>query len=81
VERFNRTLREDAPTHFIFLSEKHIRRVVVDFIHYSDGARPSQAIHGVPDPYPDLRQPPPRDGNLIALPVLGKIHHDCRLAA
>jgi len=37
------------------------------------GARPSQAIHGIPDPYPELRQPPPRAGRLVALPVLGGV--------
>ena len=81
VERFNRTLREDALNHFIFLNEDHIRRVVLEFIHYYNGARPSQAIHGIPDPYPDLREPPPKEGKLIALPVLGGIQHDYRLAA
>ena len=73
VERFNRTLREDALNHFIFLSEEHIRRVVRAFIDYYNGARPSQAIHGIPEPYPELREPPPKEGRLIALPVLGGI--------
>lgn len=45
------------------------------------GARPSQAIHGIPDPYPELRQPPLRDGKLLALPVLGGVQHDYRLVA
>ena len=31
VERFNRTLREDALNHFIFLNEDHIRHVVLVF--------------------------------------------------
>jgi len=35
------------------------------------GARPSQAIHGIPDPYPELMQPPPPEGELLAPPVLG----------
>jgi len=81
VERFNRTLREDALDHFIFFNEDHIRHVVLAFIKYYNGARPSQAIHGIPEPYPDLREPPPKEGRLIALPVLGGIQHDYRLAA
>ncbi len=44
-------------------------------------ARPLQAIHGIPDPYPELTVPPKRDGTLVALPVLGGVHHDYRLAA
>jgi putative transposase len=59
VERFNRALRKDALDHFIFLSVDHIRRVVAEYIRYYNGARPSQAIHEIPDPYPELRQPPP----------------------
>ena len=81
IERFNRTLREDALDHFIFLTIDHIRRVVTEFIRYYNGGRPSQAIHGIPDPYPELRQPPPPTGKLVALPVLGGVQHDYRLVA
>ena len=81
VERFNRTLREEALDHFLFLNVAHLRRVVNAYVAYYNGARPSQAIHAIPAPYPELRQPPPADGNLVALPVLGGLHHDYRLAA
>ena len=39
------------------------------------------ALHGIPDPYPELQKPPPKTGRLIALPVLGGVQHDYRLAA
>jgi transposase InsO family protein len=81
VERFHRTLREDALNHFIFLSEDHVRRVVREFTRYYNGARPSQATHAIPDPYPELLEPPPKNGTLVALPVLGGIQHDYRLVA
>jgi putative transposase len=81
LERFNRTLREDALNHFLFLGIAHIRRVTASFIQYYNRARPSQAIHGIPDPYPELSKSPPREGKLVALPVLGGIHHDYRLVA
>ena len=55
--------------------------LAVEFIEYYNRARPSQAIHGIPDPYPELNEPLPRDGKLNALPVLGGIQHDYRLAA
>ncbi len=81
VERFNRTLREEALNHFILLSVGHIRRVAAEYIRYYNGGRPSQAIHGIPEPYPELRQPPPPVGNMVALPVLGGVQHDYRLVA
>ena len=81
VERFHRTLREDALNHFIFLCEDHIGRVAREFVAFYNGARPSQATHAIPEPYPELQQPPPKNGRLIALPVLGGIQHDYRLAA
>ena len=81
VERFNRTLREEALNHFVFLGVGHIRRVVQEYVRYYNGARPSQAIHGIPDPYPELKEPPPAKGRLLALPVLGGVHHDYRLVA
>jgi len=60
---------------------RHVRRVVREYIRYYNGARPSQAIHGIPDPYPELNQPAPSAGRLVALPVLGGVQHDYRLAA
>jgi hypothetical protein len=76
-----RTLRQEALDYFIFLSAEHIRRVIMEFVKYYNGARPSQAIHGIPYPYPELREPPPQVGHLVALPDLGGIQHDYRLAA
>ena len=81
IERFNRTLREEALNHFIFLSEDHIRRVCSEYIKYYNHARPSQALHAIPDPYPELIRAPNKYGKVIALPVLGGIHHDYRLVA
>ena len=81
VERFNRTLREEALNHFICLDVKHVLRVCREFVAYFNGARPSQALYAIPDPYPELREPPPANGKLVALPVLGGVQHDYRLAA
>ena len=81
VERFHRTLREDALNHFIFLNASHVRRVAREFMEYYNRARPSQATHAIPDPYPELLNEPHSSGQLIALPVLGGVQHDYRLAA
>ena len=76
-----RTLREQALNHFIFLSEDRVRKVVAEYVRYYNHARPHPSLHAIPDPYPELKEPPPEDGELIALPVLGGIRHDYRLAA
>ena len=81
VERFMRTLRQEALDHFLFLTVAHLRRVVHTYVASYNGARPSQAIHAIPAPYPELRASPSAAGTLIALPVLGGVHHDYRLAA
>ena len=81
VERFMRTLRYEALDHFIFLSADHVLQVVREYVRYYNGARPSQAIHAIPDPYPELKRLPPKTGRLVALPVLGGVQHDYRLAA
>jgi transposase InsO family protein len=81
VERFNRSLRDEALNHFIFLSARHVLQVCREYVNYYNGARPSQALHAIPDPYPELKSPPSQTGNLIALPVLGGVQHDYRRAA
>ncbi len=42
VERFHRTLRQDALNHFIFLNATHVGRVAREFIETYNRARPSQ---------------------------------------
>ena len=69
VERFMRTLRQEALDHFLFLSVAHLRRIVATYVRYYNGARPSQAIHRIPAPYPELTMPPPANGQLVALPA------------
>jgi len=81
IERLNRTLREEALNHFIFLNVKHVRRVCAEYRDFYHGARPSQALHAIPDPYAALTRLPPTNGKLIGLPVLGAVQHDYRLAA
>jgi putative transposase len=81
IERLNRTLRKEALDHFIFLNVSHVRRVCAEYREFYNGARPSQALHAIPDPYPELATPPPTNGKLTALPVLGGVQHDYRLAA
>ena len=65
----------------IFLNTEHVRRVCAAYKDFYNGARPSQALHAIPEPYPELSEPPPKAGKLVALPVLGGVQRDYRLAA
>jgi putative transposase len=81
IERFNQTLGDEALNHFIFLGVKRVLRVCREYVELYNRARPSQALHAVPDPYRELTKPPPGSGKLVALPVLAGVQHDYRLAA
>ena len=81
LERWHRSLREEALNHFIFLGRRQIYRVVREYVTFYNGARPSQALHTIPEPCPELMAPPPKHGELISLPVLGGVQHDYRMAA
>jgi putative transposase len=75
VERFHRSLREEALNNFIFSSARHVLQVCREYVKCYNGARPSQATHAIPNPYPELKKPPPQAGKVIALPVLGGVQH------
>jgi transposase InsO family protein len=81
VERFHRSLREEALNHFNFLNARHILQVCREYVNYYNGARPSQALHAIPDPYPELMNPRTETGRVVAIPVLGGVQHDYRRAA
>jgi putative transposase len=81
IERFGRTPREEALNHFIFLDAKRVLRVCREYVELYNRARPSRALHAIPEPYPELLTPPRRRGELIALSVLGGVRQDYRLAA
>ena len=82
-ERAIGTLKRDALNHFIFRSERHLRRTVSAFVRYSNEARPHQGIDGIPGEYHKPRVPLDVEGTgtLIGEPILGGLHHDYRLAA
>jgi hypothetical protein len=66
---------------FIFLNARHILQVCRKDVSYYNGARPSQALHAIPYPYPELMNPQAETGRVAAIPVLGGVQHDYRRAA
>ena len=68
------------------LNERHLRRILREWVAHYNGARPRSSLGpGIPDPCVAPQAPgPPRhqiasDHRVIATPVLGGLHHEYRL--
>jgi putative transposase len=81
AERWVRSARAECLDRMFILSERHLRRVLAEYVDYFNGWRPHRSM--------GQRAPraPPRtvqsniSGNIIATPVLGGLHHIYDLAA
>ncbi len=81
VERLIATLRRECLDHMLIWNERHLRLILGEFISWYNQGQVHQGLHGIPDPDPSLAAPQPAEGRLLAIPVLGGLHHDYRLAA
>ena len=71
AERFVRSLRQECLDHVIILNERHLVRVLHEFVEYYNQHRPHRSLHlGAPQPLTVVR-----DGQVVARPVLGGLHH------
>lgn len=81
-ERFLGSVRRECLDHVVILGERHLQWVLKEYIDtYFNPARPhqglSQRVPAVIASQASLRD----EGKVIALPILGGLHHDYRLAA
>jgi putative transposase len=83
-ERFLGSVRRECLDHILILGERHLGRVLTEYVGYFDCARPHQGIGqrtplppaaAVPAPHSHVKE------HVIALPVLGGLHHEYRNAA
>ena len=81
IERLIGTLRRECLDHMLIWNERHLRRVLGEFIRWHNQGRVHQGINQIPDPDPELTGPLPDDGRLLAIPILNGLHHDYRLVA
>jgi transposase InsO family protein len=82
IERYVGTLRSELLDHVIVLNERHLERLLAEFIEsYYHTERPHQGRDG-DTPAPHAR-PPEFTGptTLVATPVLGGLHHTYRRVA
>ncbi len=80
-ERFLGSARRECLDHVLVLGEGQLRRVLREYVAYFNTARPhqgiGQAVPGAPEPASPTRPATP----IVAIPVLGGLHHDyCRAA-
>ncbi len=80
-ERFLGSVRRECLDHMLVLGERHLRRVLREYVVYFNGARPHQGKGQV---IPEAAGPAPpsrSEGHIVSSPVLGGLHHDYRRAA
>jgi len=81
-ERFLRSVRQECLDHLFIFNEKQLQRVLNGYVTYFNQARPHQ---GIQQQIPQQRRMVPcaqNAGNkVIALPVMGGLHHDYQRAS
>jgi transposase InsO family protein len=80
-ERFLGSVRRECLDHVLILDEEHLRRVLREYVGYFGTARPHQGLgQRIPGKKRQASRAPPR-GKVVAVPVLGGLHHDYQRAA
>jgi transposase InsO family protein len=83
-ERFLRSVRHECIDHTLVLGERHLRRVLTEYVAYFNHGRPHQGLGQCTPEAVHTRVSPGRGraiGTVTAVPVLGGLHHDYRAAA
>jgi transposase InsO family protein len=75
-ERFLRSVRQECLDHLIIFREKQLQRVLNHYVAYFNRARPHQGIQQqVPEPSRSALSNHHVGDKLIAVPILGGLHH------
>ena len=81
-ERFMRSVRQECLDHLLILHEKQLQRVLNTYVMYFNQARPHQGIQQqIPEPSRSALSSHQAGEKVIALPVVGGLHHDYHWAA
>lgn len=79
-ERFLRSVRAECLDHVIIADERHLRRVLLEYVDYFNTARPHQGLQQR-IPCEGCRASQSQTGRVVVKPVLNGLHHDYRRAA
>jgi putative transposase len=81
-ERFLGSVRRECLDHLLILHEQQLSRVLQAYVSYLNQARPHQGLQQqIPNPPASAPLDETKEGLLLALPVLGGLHHDYRRVA
>jgi putative transposase len=87
-ERFVGSVRRECLDHTLVLGERHLHRVLAEYVGYFNRARPHQGIGQRTPLQPATGSPRPTGGQrlhikeaVVAVPVLAGLHHEYRAAA
>jgi len=71
AERFVRTLRQECLDHIIIVNDRHLVRVLQEFVEYYNQHRPHRSLHlDAPQPLTVVSE-----GSVVTRSVLGGLHH------
>jgi putative transposase len=81
-ERFLGSVRRECLDHLLILHEQQLSRVLQTYVSYFNEARPHQGLQQqIPDPPASALLDDARDGPIVAVPILGSLHHEYRRIA
>jgi transposase InsO family protein len=83
-ERFLGSVRRECLDHILVVDERHLRRVLAEYVAHFNGARPHQGIgQRIPASAAPAARRRPQDPAraVVGVPVLGGLHHEYRWAA
>src|SRR5207237_2081786 len=80
-ERFLRSVRQECLDHLLILHERQLQRVLNAYMMYFNQVRPHQGIgQQIPEQRSSVPSAQDAGNKVIALPVMGGLHHDYRWA-
>ncbi len=81
-ERLLGSVRRECLDHVLIFGERHLRRLVREYVVYYNHARPHQGLNQrIPVPLQVLEHSVGASQRVEAIPVLGGLHHDYRRVA
>ena len=82
-ERFMRSVRRECLDHILILGERHLYRLIGEYVTYFNHSRPYQGIDQriSVSREADVHRIRGSDCRILGYPVLGGLHHDYRRAA